>query len=325
MPSKKRSKNHHWWPVALQTYWADREGNVSWIEPSGKILKKRAENRRIGFKIHGHTLFRGSVWETNFEDYFDIDNEVHKVIYRIRNFKPLGQTPREFLALLHLFLKNNRDLRDVCKYYHLDESTRRQLLLLVYSLLIRSPANRARYEKYGSKFGLPADEETGKGNMLNNYRIAKEICEKSPSPNQYFVLIHSPIKKFVFGDGSLDWLTYSLASSQIRGRALIPLTPNLCVYVCTPSIMRTNQNLASLTAAKWMVDRINEITQIRSRDKIFFLGKPPQIIDAFSSSQFLSLERTQGDLIDLLDEVAGNSGHRTIKVSDRRISGSPYS
>ena len=94
MPGVKKSKNHHWWPVALQTSWANSEGDVCWIDPSGTIFRKRAENRKIGFMRYGHTIFRGrGVLESNFESEFDIDNQVHLIIAALHKLKPFGRTP----------------------------------------------------------------------------------------------------------------------------------------------------------------------------------------------------------------------------------------
>ena len=305
MPGGKRSKNHHWWPVAVQSYWANNAGYVSWIEPSGIISEKRASNRRIGFKIHGHTIFRGSPWESNFESEFDIDNEVHAIIASLNKLKPYGQTLSDFISLMKILFKKDRTLRDMCKFYSLEESLHRDLLLLIHSLLIRSPANRSRYEGYPAMFGLPPDEEVGKANMIQKYKIAKKLCQGGLISNQYFVLLHSPWKKFIFGDGSLDWLTSGLTGNRINGRTLIPLTPHLCVYFCTPTAMRPSPNCASLIAAPWMVDRVNEITQIYSKDKLFFLGNAPKLTDAFRQAQFLEHREKTDALIDMLDEVAG--------------------
>lgn len=306
MASGNKSKNHHWWPVGLQSYWADRAGDVSWIEPDGKIDKKRFVNRKIGFKIHGHTIFRCTVWESNFEDEFDIDNDVHKIIPALQGMKPFGRTPKEFFALIKMLGKKDRSLRDMCKFYHLDEELHRNLLLLLHSLLIRSPGNRSRYEGYPRMIGLPPDEDVGKGNMVQNYRIAKKLCQKGLISNPYFVLMHSPLKKFIFGDGSLDWLTSGLVANRINGRTLLPLTPHLCVYFCTPMSMPRSPNYASLSVAPWMVDWVNYITQIYSKDKLFFLGKPPKITDAFRQHQFLEHKEKTDALIDMLDEIFWN-------------------
>ncbi|MFE3837539.1 hypothetical protein [Pseudogemmobacter sonorensis] len=305
-----KSKNHHWWPVALQGYWADKSGNVWWIEPSGRTDKKRAANRKIGFKIHGHTIFRGGAWEGNFEKEFDIDSEVHNVISSLKELKPLGRTPAEFFTLLKMIFKKDRTLRDMCKYYVLEESLHRRLLLLILSLIIRSPSNRSKYEGYSRLAGMPPDEDVGKANMQQNYMIAKKICQSGFTSNQYFVLLHSPLKRFTFGDGSLDWLTSGLIGNRINGKALVPLTPHLCVYFCTPMAMRSSPNCASLSVAPWMVDWVNEITQIYSKDRIFFKGKAPKLIEAFRRAQFLEHKQKTDALIDMLDEIAGIKKHR---------------
>lgn len=308
----RKSKNHHWWSVGLQKYWADRAKDVSWIEPDGKIDKKRFFNRKIGYKRHGFTSFRGTVWESNWEDEFYIDYEVHKIIPPIQDMKPFGMTPKEFFDLIKMLPKKDRSLRDMCKFYHLDEELHRNLLLLVHSLLIRSPGNRSRYEGYPKMIGLPPDEEVGKGNMVQNYRIAKKLCQKGLISNQYFVLMHSPLKKFIFGNGSLDWLTSGLVANRIIGRTLLPLTPHLCVYFCTPMLMRSTPNCASLSLAPWMVDWVNDITQIYSKDKLFFLGKPPKITGAFRQRQFLEHKEKTDALIEMLDEIAGINKNRSL-------------
>ena len=305
MSNPQRSKNHHWWPVGLQRYWTDKKGYVSWIEPGGKISLKQATNRKIGYRLHGHTMFRGSNWETNFESDFDIDNEVHVIIDTLKGLKPYGRSPSELIALMTLLLRKDRALRDLCKFYDLNEELHRNLLLLIHSLLIRSPAKRFRYEHYPKMIGLPPDENVGKANLSQNYTIAKKLCRKSSISNQYFVLLHSPLKKFIFGDGSLDWLTDGLSAGRIAGRAVVSLTPRLCVYFCTPMRMRPSPNCALLSVAPWMVNWINEITQIYSREKLFFLGKAPMLTEEFRGGKFLEHKKRADELIDMLDDIAG--------------------
>ena len=54
-----------------------------------------------------------------------------------------------------------------------------------------------------------------------------------------------------------------------------------------------------------MVDWVNDITQIHSKDKLFFLSKPPKVTDAFRKRQFLEHAEKTDTLIDMLDEIAG--------------------
>ena len=130
--------------------------------------------------------------------------------------------------------------------------------------------------------------------------------------NQCFVLLHSPLKKFIFGDGSLDWLTDGLIAGRIDGRAIVSLTPHLCVYFCTPMRMRPSPNCASLSVAPWIVDWVNETTQIYSKDKLYFLGTVPILTEQFRQSIFLEHKRRTDELTDLLDEIVGIKKQRNL-------------
>lgn len=308
MAGGNRSKNHHWWPVALQSYWADSGGDVSWIDPDGKREKKRFENRKIGAKRHGHTMLRGNEgWETNFESEFDIDDRIHKIVSGLKRLKPLGYMFSDWPNLFRAQFKKKREPQDASKLYNLDDDLHRDLLLLIYSLIIRSPASRSKFERYPEMAGLPPNEDVGKANMHSLYRTAKDLCEKGHISLHYVVLLHSPYHRFVCGDGYLDWLSTELIARRISGRALIPLTPKICVYFCTRSSARTSSpNCASLMAPKWMVEWVNYITQIYSRDRLFFRGKPPRLTDHFRKRLFLELGDRKDPLIDTLDEIAGN-------------------
>lgn len=303
--SGSNSKKHHWWPLVLQSYWADEDGDVASIDPDNVIVRKKSYNKQIGHKRHGHTLFRGGVWgQTNFEREFDIDNEVHRIIGNLKSVKPLGQPPSPIQSILKSIRKKDRTLAETCAIHHMEEQVSRDLLLLLFSLLIRSPSYRWKYENFPAQFGLPVSENVGKANMRQSYLLAKKLCQRGVMTNRFFVVLHSDHKQFICGDGYLDWLSGSLQANRINGRALIPLTPHLCVYVCTPMAMRTNRNCAALRAPPWMVDRVNEITQVYSRDRLFFLGRKPRLTDDFLKRQFLEHSNYRVDLLDELDEIA---------------------
>lgn len=305
MSASEASKNHHWWPVGLQYYWTDNQGDVWWIEPNDSIHHKRSANRKVGYKIHGHTFLRDSPWKTNFEGEFDIDNEVPNLVKTLQSLKGIGARPSDFGYLLKLLLKRDRKLSDLCRFYDLDETVHRNLLLLIFSLLFRSPASRSRYENYPVSLGLPPNEDVGKANMRQYYRMAKKLCQEGLISNQYFVLIRSPFKKFICGDGYLDWLSGNVNLNRIDGRALVPLTPHLCIFFCTPRIMRRSPNFAAFNAAPWIVDWINDLTQIYSKDKLFFHGQPPKLTEAFREGKFFTLKKRSDALIEMLDEIAG--------------------
>lgn len=111
--------------------------------------------------------------------------------------------------------------------------------------------------------------------------------------------------------GMLDWMTHSLIGVNLRGRALVPLTPGLCIYMCTPAERYGNWNCASFFAAPWMVDTINGLTHAYSRDNLFFRGNPPKLTEDFSRGEFMSHALRTDHLVSMLDEIA--EGRRFIR------------
>lgn len=300
------SRDHHWWPVGLQSYWADESGYVSWVEPDGKIVRKKSANRKVGRKAHGHTLFKGTNWEFNFEKEFGIDDRVHEIVSTLNSFVPFGRKPSEWLYIIGLMFKRDRIPQDAAKIYHMDDETLRAATLFIVSLLLRSPNKRNRFESYSRLTGNEPDENVGKLNMHQAFLLAKKICERSLG-NRHMVLLHSPFDRFTCGDGTLDWMTGN-GDGGLRGRALIPLTPKLCIYCSTPMIMRKDRNCAAIIAAPWMIERVNYLVQVYSKNHIFFRGKPPKIEDVFRVNAFMQHRNYRDYLTDFLDEIV--TGHK---------------
>lgn len=288
MKRGKDSKEHHWWPVGLQSYWADENGDVSCIMPNGLIEKKRFRNRKIGQTLRGHLLLRGSAWKTNFEGEFTIDNKVHDIAGALAQLAPDGILPAEMTQ------------------GHLDDNLDRELLLFVMSLMIRIPSSRHRFELYPTMVDLPPNEDVGKANMNHHYRMARRICETGTLSNRHYTFLHSTEGLFIYGDGCLDWLSTGLLANRISGRALLALTPHISLYINTPSAMRSNRDYASIRATPEMVERANLITQIYSKQRLFFLGKAPKITNQFRAAEFLQHASYSDELFDDLDARTGH-------------------
>ena len=69
--------------------------------------------------------------------------------------------------------------------------------------------------------------------------------------------------------------------------------------------MRSSPNCASISVAPWIVERVNEITQIYSKDKLFYQGKAPKLTEHFRKGEFLAHAQKTDYLIDMLNEIAG--------------------
>lgn len=305
----QKSREHHWWPVGLQKHWTDSSGNVSWIDPDGVVARKKAANRKIAKKAHGHTIQLDGPWTTNFEaDFEGADDGANNTLQCLLAYKAKGGASfADFLSLLALLFTQDKTLSDLCRYYEMDTELADSLALLIISLLIRLPSRRHSYEQTPNIFGFPPDPNVGKANMRQFFYIARSLLKTGAARRMFFLLIRSPVKEFIYGDGALDWLSDNLIGYRISGRALLPLTPKLCVYICTPSTRVGRSNCASFYAAPWVVDAINEITQIYSRDFLFFRKKPPTLTKHFKSRNFLSHDVQRDHLIDMLDAVASRN------------------
>lgn len=186
------------------------------------------------------------------------------------------------------------------------EQMQRDTLLLIYSLLLRSPSLRRQFEKFPARFGLPESEGIGTANIYHRYRTATQLCEEGLLPLLHFVILKSRGRNFVAGDGYLDWLTGSLHGNHVSGRALIPLTPSLCLYVCTLSSKRSDApDCTAVSVSSRVVEQVNELTQIYSGKMIFFKGKRPNVSDYFKQGQFLQHSDFRHSFVDQLDEKAG--------------------
>ena len=163
---------------------------------------------------------------------------------------------------------------------------------------------RWTYENFPARFGLPINENIGKANMRQSYLLAKKLCQQGVMTNRAFVVLHSDHERFISGDGYLDLMTGSLQASRIDGRIVVPLTPNICIYVCTPMAMRTDRNCYAVRVPPWVVKQINQITQVYSRDRLFYLGKPPALTAEFEKRQFLQYTSPSIDILEALDAIA---------------------
>ena len=302
--ANKESKYHHWWPVGLQKFWRDENKHVHWIEPNGSVFSKRSDqkNRDIGHSEHGHAIFRDTAWKSNFESLFSIDDSIGDIFDGLKYFEPYC-SPKFSLAFDSIGSEFFGASGPALSVYPVDQKLYQRLLLLALSLMIRSPAARWRYSMYN--FGRAVDEETAKVNIATNYRAAKQLCSVGATCVGSFVLLHSREQNFILGDGYFDQVTDSLVFGRIHGRALVPLTPSMCLYFRAPVDSCLRGKCISLFAEPGLVDSVNELTQIYSIGHLFFNGKPPKILPAFSNNRPYSHDVLNDATVRILDNIAG--------------------
>lgn len=253
--------------------------------------------------LHGE-----GVWESSFEDSFDIDDKIHSLIALLGSFQAQRLNTGIFRRILGFVTRPKKPTFENLRRFHIADSQRRELLLFIYSLLIRSPSNRKSYETMPVQFGMPENEKIVPVNIHQDFQIAKKLCLEGLFPLLHFVILRSRTERFITGDGYLDWLTASLKGNLVSGRALLPLTPDLCVYICSLNSKRSDApDCTVVSADPQMVKKVNEITQIHSGHRLFYIGKTPKLSHHFKSGKYLRFREYSHPFIDLMDNLAGRS------------------
>lgn len=308
-----KSREHHWWPVALQSYWSTL-GDVRWLTSTGEVHSKKYYNEKIAKKSHGHTIILDQeLWRLNFEDEFRAaDEAIHRVAKGCMRLFSLSRFFKVLVRTARQRLKRRTGIEDFSEYITLDPKFRVELINLCLSLLIRSPANRYKLERTGASFGLPANEELGKINMKTQVDGLQRHFTAGFTGNVFPLIIYSERTEFIYGDGLLDGMSSSFGNSVLRGHALIPLTPHICVLLATPFAVRGNREARTLFAPSWLVEQINEITQVYSRSLVFYASRKPHIYDHFSRNEHLSYKGHMNETVRSLVDLCGEPAQRRL-------------
>jgi hypothetical protein len=171
---------------------------------------------------------------------------------------------------------------------------------------------RASFGRYSIIEDLEARTAVAKANLLQATRNVTREIENDPMPNAFVCLLFAERSNFVRGDGLFESFSHSCVSGQIRGEAIVPLTPDLSVFLCFSSGIRPRKNVASLVIPKNLTDDLNELIRVYSKDKVFFRGSIPEVCSAFASAEFQCYTEAPW-IIEELREVARHAGQRKIE------------
>lgn len=274
---------------------------------NGNTQSKKYWNAKIARKSHGHTIVLDhDFWRDNFEDAFrEADDSIHRVaqgcmrLFSLTKFvKLLGRAARSRIS-------RRTGIEDFSEYVYIDANLRRDLVNLCLSLLIRSPGNRHRLERAGASFGLPANEEVGKMNMKIQVERMNEHYKDGFRGNVFPLIIYSHVTEFIYGDGLLDGISRSVGGTFLRGHALVPLTPHICVLLATPHNIKGNTNARTLFAPPWLVDEINSATQVYSKSVLFYASRSPTLTEDFKRNEHRCYKGHMTDTIKTLVDLCG--------------------
>ncbi len=290
MKSWVRNKSDdHWWPVGLQKYWANADDEVNLLDYKGNITAKKYYNRKLGYSRGGHHInFGNSPWTHSFEGLFDAaDNSIPKILDYIlessadslRNFDRADEKSPKWVR---------ENIRSGEVLTHFTQDFEKEIVTLLISLMVRSPAFKRRYAKNPRLLGLSDDERIGTATISQYYSIFTSLLKNLKSLG-FFIFLQAMEGEFIYGDGLLDAITANLLGYRLDGYCLIPLAPKLCLYFSTkingPYAKRVIFRPVKFDAVR----QINEITQIYSKEKIFYRNVRPELSQHFLRGEHFEL------------------------------------
>lgn len=280
MPKYKPAR-HHWWPECVSEHWADTDGFVHWLLPTGEI--RRAPPSQLGAIRNGHMIKLGRTrgdqthWDKNFEPQFDrADNAFPNLIYWLESLERTAKAP-------------GLDLKERFLAHPASDERLAMLTECVISLAVRSPMNRVSAISLAEHFRgrIPEPERSALIglNMCQTQRAASD----SIGARAKFLIVYSPHREFIFGDGFFNNLR-SPINGMFLPRILAPLTPHLAALITKPITYSTEPKLTTLVATPAETDALNAAVQVYARDFIFFRTEKPEMSEHYRVGQHLVYE-----------------------------------
>lgn len=277
---KAKSERHHWWPECVSQHWQDESGGLHWLLPDGAV--RSSTPRNFGVVTNGHFIKLGqtpgeeTVWDQNFEPIFArADDSFPKVIEWLQS---LDRRP------------GPDDRLHEGRFYG-QQATDDKLRLLVeclLSLAIRSPMNREAAVGLAERFRGPLAERERNTLIALNMRDSLNRALEAVGTRGKFVVLYSPDREFVFGDGFYSNLRSPVQHSY-RARMLVPITPDISVLHVQPSQYSVEPRLMTMVLNSEEADAANEVVQVYARQALFFRSQKPNISEnykCFAHKQF---------------------------------------
>jgi hypothetical protein len=288
-----KTARHHWWPRGLSELWEDAEGRVTRLSWEGKSL--RAPPKEFGAITNAHLVNLKGPWATSIEPLFDdADSALPGLV------KKLEQLP-------YMAGKDGIGFEKRITPHSITTQNRKLLGEGLASLLVRCPSHRNMLhlttERYNGRTGdrvRKHDDTLIALNIHQHYRQLVGSLEKGGK----IVILRADEHEFIMGEGYLSTLVG--LTIQLEYRCLLPLTPTLAILAFSPFRCWTDPPICTIGLTREEVDHINDVTQIYTRDYIYYRGKSPKVIDSFRLHQFQVLQFHSFPWLDTLMEAVAS-------------------
>jgi hypothetical protein len=271
------SKKHHWWPICVSHFWKGADGRVTRLSPNGGSLRQNP--KEFGVIKYGHSIRLShnpnerTVWDYNFEDEFQrADDSFPHVIRWLEGLKREDRT--DTLDLTKRFLPQE-----------IPEEWLERLMEGLVSLCVRSPMNRNASVRLAQSVRNAAIKVREKDAITAlNMRYQQRMIADALGTHGKFVVIYSPRREFIFGDGFFHNLT-SPAAPPIHPEMMVPLTPNINVLFVRPIQYSIEPRLSTLVVGSEEAEVLNHTVQIYAKEMIFYRSEQPDLTQEFRKGE----------------------------------------
>jgi hypothetical protein len=240
----------------------------------------------------GSTPGEVTVWDQNFESQFqEPDSDFPHVI---RWLEGLAFDPRlEAHTLPERFLAQPASDADI-----------RKLVQALVSLAVRSPMTREALISIPEQLRGPIPERERNMLIALNMRDMYQKATESIGTRGKFVVIYSPDREFIFGDGFHHNIR-SPAGMPMGPRILAPMTPRISVLFVRPHMYSTEPRLTTIVTTHEEAEGLNQTIQIYARDEIFYRTERPTICPEFAQGKHLEFADRGNHVDQLIGGIPG--------------------
>ena len=291
--SRLISARHHWWPQGVSRYWLNDQNCVFRLTPDGK--ESCSHPKKFGAIRDGHQIkfSAESVWNEDFESEFDqADKKFGGIIDWLSGLerRSMWDAPPN-LSRFHPIAATEEHLQD--------------LVECLVSLAVRSPMNREQAVALAENLRGPLPRKERNTIIAANIRHWQNNITQSIGTQGKFVVLFSPFREFIFGDGFFNDAVSPLVSSIGTTRILAPLTPAVGVLYVRPGMYRIEPRVVTIVLSRTETLSINEAVQIYSGKEMFFRSEKPEITEYFRRAEYLHYCDSNNPIEHLIREVPG--------------------
>jgi hypothetical protein len=155
------------------------------------------------------------------------------------------------------------------------------LIECLVSLAARSPMHREKGVALAEHYHGPLPERKRNGLIGMNIRHAHRNAVQSLGGCGKVMVIFSPEREFIFGDGFFNNLTVQ-GQHWHHPKILAPITPWLSVLFVRPISYMAEPRLVTLVASSKEADELNSAVQVYSRNALFYRAERPEVDDTYT-------------------------------------------